>query len=418
MNFHISKFCMKFEWLVASKYLKSPQKKGFVSVIAGFSFLGIALGVATLIIVMSVMNGFREELLSRIIGMRGHVIIQGKQPTLLQDDKILSLIKKVPGVEAACPVIEKQGIALFKSSAHGIGIRALSREDLQNRKMITKNLTPKALNHFEGECAFIGRRLCERMGIKIGDRFAIITGEGHYTPFGSIPKQHKFVVGGIFEVGMHEYDKSIIFIPLSTAQKYFSLKDKMSYIEVFATHPEITNFLEYTLQKTLGDAYNVIDWRHSDASFFQAVEVERNVMFLILSLIILIAALNVISGLTMLVKDKTKDIAILRTIGASKKSIMQIFFLTGSSIGVSGTFFGMVLGLSFSLNIEKIRQFLQSFLKTDLFRAEIYFLTQLPSKVNSKEVVMIIVMALVLSFLSTLYPSWKAASLDPVEGLK
>lgn len=410
---------MSFEWSVASRYLKSPRKEGFVSVIAGFSFLGIALGVATLIIVMSVMNGFREELLTRIVGMRGHITVQGHQsPTFFDNSNILSLIKQAPGVQDAAPLIEKQGILLFKSRAHGVGIRALSQEDLRKRPLIMQRLSSHALKQFQKDALFVGKRLAERLGLRIDDHLALLTGEGHYTPFGTVPKQHRFQIKGIFEVGMHDYDKNIVFMPLATAQKTFNLPHQISYIEVFATHPEITDSLTHILQKALGNSYHVLDWKHSDSHIFHAVQVERNVMFLILTLIILIAALNIVSGLIMLVKDKTKDIAILRTIGASRLSIMRIFLLTGSSIGVGGTLLGVTLGLSFALNIESIRQFLQRFLETDLFRAEIYFLTQLPSKVEISEVLLIVCITLTLSFLSTLYPAWKAARLDPVEGLR
>lgn len=409
---------MRFEWRVALRYLKSPRREGFVSVIAGFSFLGIALGVATLIIVMSVMNGFREELLSRIVGMRGHITIQGQRSPIPDDPAILSLIKKVPGTLQAFPIIDKQGIIFFKSQAHGVGIRACRADDLKDRPLLTRNLAPSALSRFKGESVLVGKRLAERLGLQCGDRLSLLTGEGHYTAFGSIPKQHRLFVKGIFEVGMHKYDENILFMPLETAQKMFNMPKKLSYIEVFASHIEMTDALTYTLQQTLGSSYHALDWRHGDAHIFHAVQVERNVMFLILTLIIMIAALNVISGLIMLVKDKTKDIAILRTMGATRGSIMRIFFMTGASIGVSGTVLGVGLGLSFALNIERIRQFLQRFLETDLFRAEIYFLTQLPSKVDSYEVGYIVLMALTLSFLSTLYPSWKAARLDPIEGLK
>lgn len=408
---------MSIEFRIAKRYLRSPRKEGFVSVIAWLSFLGITLGVATLIIVMSVMNGFRAELLSRIVGMRGHVIVQGFSPSFPLDQQVLSKIKENCDVDHAFPIIEKQGIALFKSQVQGVSIKAYTKEDLAGHKKLQKAIDPNDLASFKDNSILIGKRLAERLGVGRGDVFCIMTGEGNYTPFGTIPKQHKFKIVGIFELGMYEYDKSSVFIPLTHAQKIFSMEDKINFFEVFAKETDQSAKIALNLQSQLKNNH-VMDWRHSDSSFFQAVEIERNVMFVILSLIIMIASLNVISGLIILVKDKKRDVGLLRTMGMSRFSIMKIFFITGASIGVVGTFFGCFLGVLFTTNIESIRRFIEGLSNTNLFRAEVYFLTNLPYKIDINEVVMIVCIALFLSFISTLYPAWKASKMNPVDCLK
>ncbi len=408
----------RFERLIAYRYLRSPRQEGFVSVIAGFSFLGIALGVATLIIVMSVMNGFRAELLTRLIGMRGHILVHGLGPTLSAYEKGLETVSSVPGVTAVYPIIDRQAILNVKSQARGIGIVGISKESLEKRDIIAKNLNQEAFKLFQGDHVLIGRRLADHMGLKISDRLVLLTPEGTMTAFGQVPRQKAFTVGGIFEVGMHDFDKNIIFMPLDTAQNLFKMENQISHMEVFTSHAELAPHLAEILQSALGNQMRVLDWQHGDSQIFHAVQVERNVMFLILTLIILIASFNIISSLIMLVKDKTRDMAILRTMGASRLSLLRIFLLTGASIGVVGTLLGVGLGLSFALNIESIRQFLQSLTGTELFSAEIYFLSQLPAKVDWHEVVTVVGMALTLSFLATLYPAWRAASLDPVEALR
>jgi lipoprotein-releasing system permease protein len=407
-----------FERLLAYRYLRSPRQEGFISVIAGFSFIGIALGVAILIIVMAVMNGFRQELLTRIIGMRGHILVHGIEAPIANYQPVIDLVRKVPGVESAFPVLERQAIMTFRGQARGVSIHAMDLSELRKRSIITDNIKAGTLDDFQGDGLLIGSRLAEFMHLKVGDRIVMITPEGNVTAFGTVPRQKSFIIKGVFQVGMHDYDKNVVFMPLATAQNLFKLPDQISHIEIFSTHIELAPQLAYVVQQTLGNHVQVLDWQHGDSQIFHAVQVERNVMFLILTLIILIASFNIISSLIMLVKDKTKDIAILRTMGASRGSMMRVFFLTGATIGAVGTLMGVILGLSFSLNIESIRQFLQGLSGTELFSEEIYFLTQLPAKVDCWEVCAVVGMSLLLSFFATLYPAWRAARLDPVEALR
>ena len=406
------------EWFIARRYLFSSRKEGFISVIAWFSFLGISLGIATLIIVMSVMNGFREELLTRLIGMRGHITVHHTSNRVDRYEDTLSLIKKIPGVVQAFPVIERQGVIMFQNIAHGVIIRGLRKEDVMERTLIMKKLTPPTLEYFQDDSVLMGRRLASRLMTKIGDTTMLIIPEMNITAFGAFPRQKRLSIQGFFDVGMSEYDKTLLIVPLHTAQKMFKLGNTIHFFEIFCHNPDAVEGLVYDLEKTLGPDFHVLDWQHGDSNIFHAVKVERNVMFLILTMIIIVASFNIISGLIILVKDKIKSIAILRTVGMSRGSILRIFLMIGSAIGVGGTLVGLTLGLSFALNIENIRQFLQKLLKVELFEAEIYFLSQLPSKVDLSEVLWIGGIGLMLSFLSTIYPAWRAARLDPAEGVR
>ena len=407
-----------FERFVAFRYLFSARREGFVSVIAWFSFLGIALGVATLIVVMAVMNGFRQELFGKLVEMRGHVTIQSSSATALIDNKDqLTLVQSVPGVRLAYPMLERQAIAMAKNNASGVMVQGLPAEAITKRDRI-KLIPETAIEHFDGDHVLIGRRMAEALHINVGDKITLLTQQGTATAFGTMPRQKTFLVAGLFHVGMGTFDKNFIFMPLATAQSFFKVPGQISQIDVFSVHDDLSSNLAHILQQALGDTVQALDWRHADLSIMHAVKMERNVMFLILTLIILIASFNIISGLIMMVKDKTRDIAILRTMGATKNTILKIFFLTGASIGGVGTLLGVALGLSFALNIEGIRQFLQSLTGAELFSEEIYFLSTLPAKVEFDEVLRIVAMGIGLSFLATLYPSWRASSLDPVEGLR
>lgn len=408
-----------FEWMLAMRYLRARRQEGFISVIAWFSLLGIVLGVATLIIVMAVMNGFREELLSRILGLNGHLSIYGPPAGLTEFDPLVGTVAGVKGVVAVDPMIEGQAMVTANGVAHGAVVRGLRPEDIRRRKILTENITAGSLADFKGEDAvLIGSRLAERLGLAIGDKITVISPKGNVSAFGTVPRVRSYPVVATFNIGMYEYDSSFVFMPLKAAQTYFRLPDAVTTLEIFVEDPDDAPNMVRDVRAAVGDVGRIYDWQRANASFFNAIQVERNVMFLILTLIIVVAAFNIVSSLIMLVKDKGRDIAILRTMGATRGMIMRIFFLSGISIGVIGTFGGFILGLAFAINIETIRQGIQALTGTELFAAEIYFLSQLPAKVEPIEVTAIIVMALALTFLATIYPSWRAARIEPAEALR
>ncbi|MCR4376609.1 MAG: lipoprotein-releasing ABC transporter permease subunit [Rhodospirillales bacterium] len=408
-----------FEWMMAIRYLRARKREGFVSVITWFSLLGIAIGVATLIIVMSVMNGFRGELMGRILGLNGHVNIYAPIGSMEDYDAKAIVVRGVKGVLSVSPLIEGQVMATATGQARGAVMRGIKSEDLRARPMLAGNIQAGSLDDFGADdTIIIGTEMARRLGVRVSDKITIISPSGQPTAFGTVPRMRAFRVVATFSIGMFEYDSSFAFIPLHSAQVYFQMPDAVSNLEVFVDDTSKTTEIGESIKAAMGEQARVFDWQKTNASFFNAIQVERNVMFLILTLIILVAAFNIISSLIMLVKDKGRDIAILRTMGATRGSIMRIFFIAGASIGVVGTFSGFVLGLWFSLNIESIRQWIQSVTGTELFAAEIYFLSQLPAKVDPMEVLATVLMGLGLSFLATLYPSWRAARLDPAEALR
>jgi lipoprotein-releasing system permease protein len=408
-----------FERTVAARYLRPRRKEGFISVIAGFSFLGIALGVATLIIVLSVMNGFREELLKRILGLNGHLEIYASEGVLTNYDAAADVVRGIHGVVQVAPMIEGQVMATASGRASGAVVRGIKPEDFRARKILADHIQEGFIDNFTGEDAVvIGGRLAERLGVKVGDNITLIAPEGRPTAFGTVPRMRAYKVVATFEVGMFEYDSTFIFMPLAAAQIYFRVPDAVTSLEVVASDPDHIRLVRDAIITALNRPLRVTDWQQANSSFFNAIQVERNVMFLIMMLIIVVAAFNIISSLIMLVKEKGQDIAILRTMGATKGMIMRIFFLSGAAIGVVGTLAGFALGLAFADNIEIIRRAIQGLTGTELFAPEIYFLSQLPAKVDSGEVATVVIMALVLTFLATLYPSWRAARLDPVEALR
>jgi len=390
-----------------------------VSVISAFSFLGIMLGVATLIIVMAVMNGFRSELTGRILGLNGHMNIVSQSGTLRDYDSIINDIQQAQGLTAILPQIEKQALFSVRGASTGVMVRGLTQETFQAKPVLNESLIQGDMSAFNaGNGVIIGRELARRYRLFPGDEIVMLSPQGKASPFGTIPRSRRFEVSAIFDVEMYEYNQGFVFIPLTAAQQFFDLKNAVNTIEIFTEDPQKTiTYIEDILSK-IPPSMRVYDWRQSNGSFFNALQVERNVMFLILTLIILVAAFNIISSMIMLVKDKARDIAILRTMGASRQSMLKIFILTGGMIGVAGTLAGTALGISFALNIETIRQALQSLTGTELFSAEIYFLTQLPAQINWNEVISVIIMALSISLLATLYPAWRAAKLDPVEVLR
>jgi len=409
-----------FEWMMAMRYLRARRQEGFISVIAWFSLVGIALGVATLIIVMSVMNGFRQELLDRILGINGHLSVYGPVVGQMTDyEPVIGKIEHLKGVVNVNALIEGQVMASAKGVAKGAIVRGIRAEDLEKRKIVADNIKQGSLQNFKGDnVVLIGSRLAQSMGVRVGDDITLISPKGNVTAFGTVPRMRAFKVVGTFEIGMYEYDSGFVFMPLEAAQIYFRMPNAVSNLEVFVDNPQNADDIGRKVSKALGGQGSVHDWQRANASFFNAIQVERNVMFLILTLIILVAAFNIISSLIMLVKDKGRDIAILRTMGATRGMIMRIFLIAGASVGVIGTMLGFGLGLSFAANIETIRRWIEGLTGTDLFAAEIYFLSQLPAVVDPTEVTAVVLMGLGLSFLATIYPSWRAARIDPAEALR
>jgi lipoprotein-releasing system permease protein len=409
-----------FERMVALRYLRARREEGFVSVIAGFSLAGIALGVATLIIVMSVMNGFRAELLDRILGLNGHMGVYSLTNQPLNDfDRIATEIKKLDGVTRVIPTVEGQVLVSRNRVAAGAIVRGVRPSDIRARKIIADNIRAGTLDNFKGKSSvIIGTRMARKFGVGPGDTIRLVSPQSNATAFGSVPRSKKYRIVALFEVGMFEYDSGFVFMPLEAAQIYFQSKNAVTNIEVFLDDPDRVQSIRVEILRAAGMPSRIVDWQQANASFFNAIKVERNVMFLILTLIILVAAFNIISGMIMMVKDKGRDIAILRTMGATRGMIMRIFLLAGASVGIIGTTAGFALGVAFSGNIETIRQWIQGLTGTELFAAEIYFLSQLPSVVETGDVISIVGMSLVLSFLATLYPAWRAARLDPVEALR
>jgi len=408
-----------FEWMLALRYLRARRKEGFISVIAGFSFVGIMLGVATLIIVLAVMNGFRKELFDKILGLNGHIVIHSIDGRFTDFDPVADRLRKIDGVKHVLPLIEGQAMISTTSLANGALVRGLRGEDIEKLTAISENIRFGSLKDFDKRPAVaIGTRMANDLRVKVGDKLALVAPRGATTPFGTAPRVKRYEVKAIFEMGMSEYDSTIVFMPLSEAQRYFNRRDMVNVLEVVVDEPDRVGEMRADILRAGGPTIYVSDWRQRNASLFSALQVERNVMFLILTLIVLVAALNIVSGLIMLVKDKSSDIAILRTIGASKGSVMRVFFITGASIGVVGSLAGFILGVLVCTNIEYIRQFIAFVTDTDLFSPELYYLSRLPAEMDPTEVISVLVMALTLSILATLYPSWRASRLDPVEALR
>lgn len=409
-----------FERMVAWRYLRARRKEAFISVIAGFSFIGIMLGVATLIIVMAVMNGFRTELVSRILGINGHMVVQAVDQPLSDYAGLAERFSAVPGVTMALPLVEGQTLASGREGAGtGALVRGIRPDDLTKLTVVSSDIRSGDMVGFAtGQGVLIGSRMAAQLGLSAGDTITLVSPEGDVTPLGVNPRVKSYPVSGIFEIGMSEYDASIIYMPLEEAQLYFNVEGIVQSIELFISDPDAVDELRPQIEEAAGRQIFLTDWRQRNQTFFSALQVERNVMFMILTLIVLVAALNIISGLIMLVKDKASDIAILRTMGATSGAIMRIFFMTGATIGTVGTFAGVLLGVVVCLNIESIRQFFSWVSGTVLFDPELYFLSQLPADMNVSETISVVVMALSLSFMATIFPAWRASRLDPVQALR
>ncbi len=409
-----------FERLVAWRYLRARRKEAFISVIAGFSFVGIMLGVATLIIVMAVMNGFRTELVSRILGINGHMIVQPSDGPFTDYPDLASRLAAVPGVKMALPLVEGQVLASAQAGGStGALVRGARAEDLTKLKTISGNIkSGDMVGYASGQGVLIGTGMANQLGLSVGDLITLTSPDGDITPMGVSPRVKSYKISGLFEIGMSEYDSSIIFMPLEEAQLYFNAEGLVQSIELFVDHPDDIDALRPKVEEAAGHQIHLTDWRQRNQTFFSALQVERNVMFMILTLIVLVAALNIISGLIMLVKDKGSDIAILRTMGASAGAIMRIFFMTGAAIGIVGTLAGVLLGVLVCVNIESIRQFFSWISGTVIFNPQVYFLSQLPAEMQLSETISIVVMALTLSFIATIFPAWRASRLDPVQALR
>lgn len=412
-----------FERMVALRYLRARRQEGMISVIAMFSLVGIALGVATLIVVLAVMNGVRDEMIRSVIGLEGHISIYGNGRAIADYDALAKHIRDVPGVISAIPKVEGQIMASHRGAATGAMVAGFRADDLKHKQLLVSRINQGDVGALErGEGVIIGSRMAEKMGITVGDSLTLISPEGRATIAGVVPRVKAYPVVGTFSIGMFAYDNGLVMMPFDEAQVYFKLRengaDSASLIEVMVDKPDEAGKLAREIAQGLGSEFRVYDWKSSNGQILQAVMVQRNVMFLILTLIILVASFNIISSLIMLVREKGRDVAILRTMGASRASIMRIFFACGAGVGVSGTIIGVLFGLIIAINTENIQAWIESLTGQKLFADELYFLSHLPSKVEPMEVVVVVAMSLALSFLATLYPARRAAALDPAEGLR
>ncbi len=408
------------ERLLAFRYLRSRSSEGFISVIAWFSFAGITLGVATLIIVMSVMNGFRAELVNRILGLNGHLGISSTLANGIDDyETLTSYIAQNPNIMAATPQIESQVLVSANNVTIGAVVRGVIWSDLAIRAPLWDSITDEIITRFrDNKAILIGKTMARNLNLAQGDSITLLAPKGRTTAFGSIPTRQSFIIGGIFDVGMHEYDSSFVFMPLPAAQKFFSMPARVSGIELYINDPDDAPIVKAEMTRILPEKTAVFDWMDRNRNFLNALQVERNVMFLILTLIILVAAFNIISSMIMLVRSKNADIAVLRTMGLGRTSLLKIFLLTGTSIGIIGTIVGSLLGLLFCWNIDGIKSFIENLTGSELFSAEIYFLSKLPAVVEPREVGVVILMTLTLSLLASLYPAWRACAIAPAEVLR
>ncbi|EJF77992.1 LolC/E family lipoprotein releasing system, transmembrane protein [Candidatus Bartonella washoeensis Sb944nv] len=415
-----SKWFSSYEWMIAFRYMIPNKKHVVASVISIISLIGIMLGVFALVVVMAVMNGFRTELLNRILGMNGHLIVQTIDSGFSNYNALISSLESIEGVKFALPVVEGQALVQGEfQGGSGALVRGMRKQDLEKLKTVSKNIKLGSLAQFDKEEGIaIGSGLAEKLGLTVGSDLRIITPDGDETPFGITPRVKAYKVNAIFEVGMSEYDSIFIFMPLHEAQMFFNLGDKVQSLELFLNKPDAVDRIKPVVEKAIDQQVYLIDWRVRNQAFFSALQIERNVMFFILSLIVLVAALNIISGLIMLVKDKSHDIAILRTMGAQKGAILRIFIVTGMMIGFLGTILGLVFGIIATANINHIQDFVSWLFNVDVFNPQLYFLTKLPAQIEWGETVMVAVMALFLSFLAALIPAWRAAKLDPVQALR
>ena len=408
------------ERTIATRYIKSRRVEGFISVSAWFSLIGIVLGVATLIVVMSVMNGFRTELVNRILGINGHLIVYKKNGLSIENyNKTVNQISDTQNVIAVTPYLEGQALAKTKNSVSGIIIRGTKWSDLPAKKLLWKSLDKATIENFKiKQNVILGYRLAQRLNLSVGDYISLISPNVMETAIGVLPIKQNFMVGGFFDIGMYEYDNNFVFIPWEKAEKFLSTKQIAHGIEIFLQNPKTTNNVHSDLNSKLNESFTIIDWKKRNSSFMNALDVEKNVMFVILTLIILVATFNIISSMIMLVQTKKSDIALMRTMGASKYLIIRIFMLTGSIIGILGTIIGAILGIIVSINIETIREFISNLFEKELFSPQIYFLSTLPSNINFNEVFVVMGLSVSLTLLASMFPAWKASKISPAEALR
>jgi len=406
----------KIERAIAFRYLKPRKKEGFLKVISIFSFTGIALGVAVLIIVMSVMNGFRTELINKILGFNPHIIVKPYENKINKEqlDKLSELKNNI--LKTAF-TFSGQGVILNKENTVGILVRSYLKNDIHKIELIKKGIIDGSLELFNKNTLSICKELAISLNLVVGDQITLMSTSNLQTPFGNLPLQEQFTISSVFSSGLAEFDQNVVFMPFENANSLFELSDNDIDLEIFLKKPDEVQLVKEKVQGIFSDHY-VYSWVDLNKSFFGALKVERNVMFIILTLIIIVAAFNIISGLTILVKNKTKEIAILRTLGISKTSISKIFFLTGFTIGFLATITGVIIGILFSYYIEEIRVLLTSIFNIRLFPEEIYFLSQMPSEINLGYIFIISLFSLLITFLATIFPSLSAAKLDPVKALK
>ena len=408
-----------FERLLAFRYLRARRKEGFISVIAIFSLLGIFLGVGTLIVVMSVMNGFRQELLSQILGVNGHLAVYGITQPIEDFDAVVARIRTVEGVTEVVPQAQGQVMVTANERSAGGLVHAVRLEDLKRRERVAGNVVAGSLDDLVGDSTVaIGTRMAEQFRLGVGDTLTLISPQFTVTTIGSMPRIKTYQIVALFEIGMYEYDSTFLYMPLEAGQLFFKLKDQVNAIEVFVSQPDRVFQIRAKIREAAGIEYRTLDWQEANSGFVNAINVERNVMFLILSLIIVVAAFNITSGQYMLVKGKGRDIAILRTMGATRGMVLRIFFLSGASIGIVGTILGVIGGVLFCDNIETIQGWVESLAGTQVFDPTVYFLSKLPAKLDWTEVIQVVGMSLGLSFLAPLLPAWRGARLDPVEALR
>ena len=406
----------KTERLIAFRYLRPKKKEGFLKLISVFSFTGIALGVAILIIVMSVMNGFRTELINKILGFNPHIIVKPYTEKINKEDmQYLSELNEE--ISRTAFTFSGQGILINRENTNGVLIRSYLKNDIDEIDLIKEGIVDGSLSSFKKDSVSIGKELAISLDLIVGDEITLMSTSNLQTPFGSLPLQERLKITSVFSTGLAEFDQNVIFIPFENASSLFELDEMDIDLEIFLREPDKAQLIKKKIQRVFSKHY-VYSWADLNKSFFGALKVERNVMFIILTLIIVVAAFNIISGLTILVKNKTKEIAILRTLGVSKNSIAKIFFLTGFIIGLSATVTGVIAGVMFSFYIEDIRILITNLFNIKLFPEEIYFLSQMPSEINFGYIFIISIFSLLITFLATIFPSLSAARLDPIKALK